>query len=136
LHDIGKVGIPSKILDKRSKLTKEEYKLIKSHPLSGAKIIEPVTTFKEIKPIIAQHHERYDGKGYPEGLIGETIHLGARILAVADVYDALGSDRPYRNGLTIDTLVGFMKNEFGKSFDPKVVKALLKILADDKKKAA
>ena len=136
LHDIGKVGIPSKILNKKSNLTREEYKLIKSHPLSGAKIIEPITSFKDIKPIIAQHHERYDGKGYPEGLIGETIHLGARILAVADVYDALGSDRPYRNGLTIDALVDFMKNESGKSFDPNVVKALLKILADDKKKAA
>jgi putative nucleotidyltransferase with HDIG domain len=130
LHDIGKVGIPLTILDKQNGLNDEEFQLIKLHPELGAKIIEPIHAYRELIPIIAQHHERFDGKGYPDGLAGEAIHRDARILAVADVYDALSSDRPYRKRLPIEDVLEIMQKEAGSQFDPAVVKALLKIIEE------
>lgn len=136
LHDIGKIGVPVAVLDKPSKLDDEEFRLIKCHPDLGVKIIEPIHAFRSITPMIAQHHERFDGKGYPAGLAGEEIHQGARILAVADVYDAISSDRPYRKGMLIEEVLVLIQSEAGRQFDPLMVEALLKIIAKDQQRAA
>ncbi len=136
LHDIGKIGVPLAVLDKPSGLNDEEFQLIRCHPDLGAKIIEPINAFKAITPMIVQHHERFDGKGYPGGLAGDEIHQGARILAVADVYDALSSDRPYREGMGIEAVLELMQKEAGHQFDPVMVEALLKVIADDQQRAA
>jgi putative nucleotidyltransferase with HDIG domain len=128
LHDIGKVGVPSALLDKSSKLTDEEFQIIKGHPALGARIIEPIKPFKELMPIIAQHHERYDGGGYPYGYAADQIHWGARILAVADVFDALASDRPYRKAMPIGQIFELMQKESGRQFDPAAVSALLNVM--------
>ena len=136
LHDIGKIGVPVAVLDKTSKLDDEEFRLIKCHPDLGAKIIEPINAFSSLTPMIAQHHERYDGKGYPAGLAGENIHQGARILAVADVYDAISSDRPYRKGMLMEDVVALIQSEAGGQFDPVMVEALLKVISEDQQQAA
>lgn len=128
LHDIGKIGVPVRVLDKPSQLDDEEFRLIKRHPDLGAKIIEPINAFRAITPMILQHHERFDGKGYPAGLAGEKIHQGARILAVADVYDAISSDRPYRKGMQIEEVLVLIEGEAGRQFDPVMVHALLKVI--------
>ena len=125
LHDLGKVSIPAEILNKPGKLTSEEYALMKQHPTEGARIIEPIRAFDNIRPIVKHHHERWDGKGYPDGLKGEEICLGARIMAVADVYDALFSDRPYRKGWSEEKVIKFLNEESGSAFDPAVVHAFL-----------
>ncbi|MGD8229576.1 MAG: HD domain-containing phosphohydrolase, partial [Desulfobacteraceae bacterium] len=114
LHDIGKIGIPVSILDKPGKLDDEEFQLIRSHSGMGARILEPIAAYANAIPIVLQHHEHYNGKGYPDGLSGEEISLGARILAVADVYDALVSDRPYRTGMDRERVIGIIKEEAGK----------------------
>ena len=131
LHDIGKVSTPRAILDKPSKLTAEEYGIIKEHPEKGANILEPITQYAEMIPVVRQHHERYDGKGYPNGLLGSELTLGARILAVADAFDAMTSDRPYRRGMNIYDAVREIKQEAGQQFDPRVVQAFLKVMAED-----
>ena len=128
LHDVGKIGIADSILGKNSRLTDEEYDKIKEHPLMGAKIIEPVDFLKNSSKAIYYHHEKYDGKGYPEGLKSEEIPILARIIAVADAYDAMGSDRPYRKKLNMDEILKELKDQCGKQFDPEVVKALISIL--------
>lgn len=124
LHDLGKVAIPSEILNKTGKLTQEEYAQMKKHPEYSARILEPIRVFDRVRPIVEQHHERFDGQGYPHGLRGEEIQLGARILAVADVYDALFSDRPYRDGWSQERVLEYIEQEAGKAFDPLVVEAL------------
>jgi putative nucleotidyltransferase with HDIG domain len=129
LHDIGKIGVPLAILDKPDKLTEEEYAKVKDHSAIGAKILEPINAYADIIPMVLQHHERYDGKGYPLGLAGKAINISARILAVADVYDALISSRPYRQGWIEDKVVDLLKNEAGRQFDPDVVEAFLGTLA-------
>ena len=129
LHDIGKIGIPAAILDKKGKLTDEEYLLVKSHPLIGARILEPISAYSEIIPVVEQHHERFDGTGYPHGIFGEDICLGARILAVADVFDALISDRPYRSGWERERVYGYIKEEAGSQFDRKVIEAFFEVMA-------
>ena len=136
LHDIGKVGIPSSIIDKQSKLNDDEYGLMKKHPELGARIVKPINAFKEVIPIIEQHHERFDGKGYPSRLAADEIHQGARILSVADVYDSLLSDRPYRKRLMMGQVLEIIQKEAGKQFDPKIVRALLKVTKNDTEKAA
>lgn len=134
LHDIGKVGVPVSILDKPGALEDDEYALIKKHPAIGARILEPIASYKDILPMVLQHHERYDGKGYPAGLSGDEIDIGARILAVADTFDAVKSDRPYRKGWTIDRAIDLITKEAGHQFDPEVVKAFLKIMRPEKTK--
>ena len=129
LHDIGKIGIPIKVLDKPGKLTDEEYDLIKTHPAIGGKILEPIEVYKDIIPLVEQHHERYDGKGYPLGLAGKEIDLAARILCVADVYDALISQRPYRDGWIKEKVLSFMEQNKGVIFDPEVADVLLSLEA-------
>lgn len=121
LHDIGKIGIPGSILDKPEKLTAKEFAMIQEHPEKGACILEPIPAFQEIIPIVMQHHERFDGKGYPRGLSGEAISLGARILAVADVYEALTSDRPYRVAIRPEEAFAYVVENAGTQFDLAVV---------------
>ena len=130
LHDIGKIGIPISLLDKPGKLTDEEFAEIKTHPEIGEKILEPIEAYKDITPMIVQHHERYDGKGYPFGLSGEAIDLNARILCVADVYDALVSNRPYRQGWIQQKATTFIAEGAGSHFDPEVVKVFSEIIAE------
>ncbi|MFN3699641.1 MAG: HD domain-containing phosphohydrolase, partial [Dictyoglomus sp.] len=121
LHDIGKIGIEDRILSKKDKLTTEEYEIIKKHPSIGRKILEPIDLLKDIIPGIEEHHEKYDGSGYPKGLRGYKISLLGRIIAVADAFDALTSQRPYRDKCDIDTAIMEINNLSGRHFDPKIV---------------
>jgi len=134
LHDIGKIGIADNILGKESKLTNKEFDKIKEHTIMGAKIIEPVDFLKNSYKAIYHHHERYNGKGYPDGIESEEIPILARIIAVADAYDAMSSDRPYRKKLNKDKILKELKDQSGKQFDPEVVKALILILDREREK--
>ena len=129
LHDIGKIGVHPSILDKPGKLTEEEIAVVRRHPSKGAEILEPIPNLRIVIPIVVQHHERFDGKGYPNGLAGESISLQARILAVADVVDALVSDRPYRPGWSREKVLAYTRENAGSQFDPSVVEAYLRIEA-------
>jgi len=128
LHDIGKIGIADSILGKDSNLTDKEFDKIKEHTIIGAKIIEPVDFLKNSYEAIYHHHEKYNGKGYPDGIKEKNIPLSARIIAVADAYDAMGSDRPYRKKLNKDKILKELKDQSGKQFDPEIVKTLLLVL--------
>jgi putative nucleotidyltransferase with HDIG domain len=125
LHDIGKIGIDEEILNKPGKLTEEEYFLIKKHPEIGAEIIQPVSYLQKITPAVKHHQERYDGGGYPDGLRGEEIPFIARILAVADTFDAMTSTRPYREKLNYEDAISEIEKNRGTQFDPEVVDAFL-----------
>ncbi len=128
LHDIGKIGISASILNKAGKLTGEEYDVIKDHPLIGEKILDPISFLKDVKVIVGQHHERFDGKGYPHQRMGSELSTEAKILAVADTFDALTSDRPYRKALPFDDAVAEIKRCASSQFDPDVVDVFLKTL--------
>jgi len=125
LHDIGKIGIPEKILNKSGKLTPNEFNQIKLHPYISAQILKPVFLFTSLLPIVYHHHERWDGKGYPDGLAGEDIPLGARILAVADAFDAMISNRVYRQVKNKDAAVNELVKSAAGQFDPRIVDAFL-----------
>ena len=125
LHDIGKLAIPEYILNKPSTLSESEMQKMKAHPTIGADILESVPFPYPVVPFVRYHHEKWNGTGYPEGLKGEKIPLGARILAIADCYDALRSDRPYRAKLTREVTLEYIKKESDKSYDPAVVVQLL-----------
>jgi putative nucleotidyltransferase with HDIG domain len=124
LHDIGKIGVPAEILDKPGKLTEKELQQMREHVNIGVRILQPIPGFEEAMPIVAQHHEWVNGEGYPNRLKGDEITLHARIFAVADCYDALISDRPYRAGLPVAKVVEMIKQGAGRQFDPQVVKVL------------
>lgn len=126
-HDIGKLGISEAILLKNDKLTLEEYDLIKRHPDIGASILENVDFLKDALPIIRHHHERFSGDGYPDHIAKEKIPLGARIIAIADTYDAMTSDRPYRRGLGHDVAVNEILKNRGTQFDDRVVDVFIEI---------
>jgi putative two-component system response regulator len=128
LHDIGKIGISDFILAKKGPLSWEEQAIIKSHPEKGVEILKPLVQFTSILPAIRYHHERYDGTGYPDGLSGESIPLAARIIAVADTYDAFLSDRPYRGAGTADQAIAEIKSCAGTQLDPMVVETLAAVL--------
>jgi polar amino acid transport system substrate-binding protein len=128
VHDIGKLNIPPEILNKPSKLTKEEYEIIKQHPIKGYQILKELEGLSNIAEIVKYHHERWDGKGYPEGLKGEEIPLEARIIAVADSYDAMTTERPYRKALTKEEAIKELLKNAGTQFDPKVVEVFVQIL--------
>jgi diguanylate cyclase (GGDEF)-like protein/putative nucleotidyltransferase with HDIG domain len=117
LHDIGKIGVPDNILNKPGRLTDDEMLIIKNHPVTSSHIIES-TSLKDLAQIIRAHHERWDGMGYPDGLKGENIPIESRILAVADTFDAMTTDRPYRKGCNIDEAVAEVKKCAGSQFDP------------------
>lgn len=125
LHDVGKLGVPVSVLRKKDKLTDEDWKLIRRHPVLGAEIVSPIRQLKELIPNIRHHHERYDGKGYPDNLKGEEIPLISRILAVADTFDALTSERPYRNGLSDKAALEEIEMCKGTQLDPACVDAFL-----------
>jgi putative nucleotidyltransferase with HDIG domain len=128
LHDIGKIGIDDNILKKPSSLSLDEYNTIKSHVTIGAEIIDGIDFLKGISKIVAQHHERPDGMGYPYGLKEVDICVEASILSIADVYDAMISDRPYRKGMGIEYAVSELRSNKGTQFNPKVADAFIKIL--------
>jgi HD-GYP domain-containing protein (c-di-GMP phosphodiesterase class II) len=127
LHDIGKIGVPEAILSKQDKLTAEEYEIIKSHTMRGAEILSPLTGFEEVINGVKYHHERHDGKGYPEGLKGEDIPMIAAIIAVADTFDAMTSDRPYRKGLSKEKVIVEIKECINKQFNRRPVDALVEL---------
>src|SRR6187402_2748738 len=114
LHDIGKLAVPEHILAKPGPLTPEEFQKIRAHPKVGADIISAVPFPYPVSPLILSHHERWDGKGYPSGLKGEEIPLGARILSVVDYFDALMAERPYHKAMTSDAAIGLLQQEAGK----------------------
>ncbi len=120
IHDIGKIGISESVLNKPGKLTDEEFKIIKSHPDKGSKILEPMSRLRALMPGVRHHHERYDGRGYPDGLKGDEIHLVARIISVADTFDAMTSNRAYRKGLSKEVAFKEIENGAGTQFDPKL----------------
>ncbi len=132
LHDIGKINIPDHILNKPGKLTDEEFGLMKKHPVFGAQIMGPVKAFQKILPYMFHHHEKFSAKGYPYGIKGEEIPLPARIIAVADSFDAMTSDRPYRKALSLEAAIKELKDNSGSQFDPDVVKAFIKLIEEGK----
>ena len=132
LHDLGKIGISENILLKKGKLTKKEFEEIKKHPQIGADIIRPIQFLHGLIPFIFYHHERWDGKGYPSGIKGEDIPVGARIIAIADVYQALTSDRPYHKAFSKQQAIEIMKKASGTQFDPRITGIFLKIIKKEK----
>jgi HD-GYP domain-containing protein (c-di-GMP phosphodiesterase class II) len=128
LHDIGKIGIPDDILRKPGPLTEAEWSIMKRHPLIGGRIVAPIKNLGNVAPIIRAHHERYDGNGYPFGLKGENIPIGARLLTVVDAYGAMTDDRVYRKALTHAQAVAELYKCSGTQFDPKIIRAFLRVL--------
>ncbi len=133
LHDIGKIAIRDEILFKPARLTPAEFNEIKRHPNVAVEIIRPLDYFNDVSPLVEAHHEWYDGTGYPNRLKGEGIPLGARILAVADAYDAMTSPRPYRNRFSEEEALQLIRDGAGKQWDPKVVDALLEVIEQESK---
>lgn len=131
LHDIGKIGIERDILNKPSRLTQEEYEIIKTHPSKGYYALKDIESLKKEREIIKYHHERYDGKGYPEGIKGDAIPFGARIICVADSFDAMVSDRPYRKGMPVEMAIGELIRNKGTQFDPLIVDVFVAMLRQE-----
>ena len=131
-HDAGKIDIPLDILAKTTKLTGEEYKIIKLHPFKGVEIIKPLQALRPAIPIILHHHEKYDGTGYPSKLKKSQIPLGSRIMAVADAFEAMVFGRPYRERIILSKAVEEIKKNSGTQFDPRVVEAFLKLIKEQK----
>jgi putative nucleotidyltransferase with HDIG domain len=127
LHDIGKIGVPDNVLSKPTALSESEWAVMKRHPEFGARIIAGIPFLEEVARIVRHHHERWDGMGYPDGLKGDRIPLGARIFAVGDSFDAMTSDRPYRRALLIDAAREEIRRCSGAQFDPTVVTAFMSI---------
>ena len=123
LHDVGKIGIDDHVLRKPDKLTEEEYEHIKRHPELGEKILEGVSQLAPVLPIVRHHHEAWNGRGYPDGLVGEECPALARIVAVADSLDAMRSDRPYRKGMELSAVEAILRDGAGKQWDADVVAA-------------
>jgi putative nucleotidyltransferase with HDIG domain len=136
LHDIGKIGTPDSILMKPARLTEAEFDIIKKHPITGSNIIGHLGMWLDEQAIIRHHHERFDGTGYPEGLKGEKIPLLSRILSVADVYDALTSDRSYRKKMPEEDVLKIIMENSGTQFDPRVIDAFLKCHRQNRFQAA
>ncbi len=132
LHDLGKIGIPDSILNKPGRLTEEEFKIMQEHSVKGFEILSKVQSLHHIANIVKHHHERYDGKGYPDGLKGKEIPLMSRIIAVADSFDAMTSTRPYRRKLEIDEAVLELEEHAKDQFDPAVIKVMINIYQNDR----
>ena len=128
LHDIGKIGIPDNILNRPTRLTEEEFQVIKEHTVIGAEILKNITLIDHVKEVARSHHERYDGMGYPDGLKGEEIPLYARVIAIADCYDAMKSRRIYRNSLGDEVIYNEISRNCGSQFDPKIAGVFMKML--------
>ncbi len=136
LHDIGKIGIPDVIINKPTRLTPEEFEKIKEHPAIGEQMIRPIPFLNRARAIIRHHHERFDGRGYPDGIKGDEIELGARIMAVADTFDAMTSDRSYRQARSVEEARVEIDQCRSTQFDPAVVDAFEQVLqkGNDEKK--
>jgi len=130
LHDLGKIGVPEHILRKQGPLTDEEWIAMRRHPLTGAQIVAPLEFFADAALIVRHHHERHDGSGYPDGLKGDGIPVGARIVAIADVYDALTSERPYRRKLARAEAVQIMRDDAGLTLEPRLTELFLDLVID------
>ena len=130
LHDIGKLAVPEHILSKPGPLTQEEFQKIRIHPQVGAEIIAAVPFPYPVAPLILSHHERWDGKGYPQGLAGAEIPIGARILTIVDYYDAVTTERPYHRALNPESAMAMLKHEAGRALDPTLVPTFLEMLPD------
>ncbi|MEA2511964.1 MAG: hypothetical protein QOJ59_1451, partial [Thermomicrobiales bacterium] len=129
VHDLGKVAVDPNVLMKTSKLDEDEWAQMKLHPVYGADVVAQFAAYREGTELVRHHHERVDGLGYPDGLVGDAIPLGARILAVADTFDALTSDRPYRRGMEVERATAILQEGAGTQWDERVVAALLGVLA-------
>jgi HD-GYP domain-containing protein (c-di-GMP phosphodiesterase class II) len=130
LHDIGKVAMPDDILFKPAPLTKEEWTIMRRHPLIAAEIINPISYLAPALPIPRHHHEKWDGSGYPDGLAGEAIPLAARLFAFADVYDALTSDRPYRRAWSQADALEYIHTNSATHFDPQITPVFIQMMAE------
>ena len=131
LHDVGKIGIADTIINKTSKLTDEEYAIIKTHPVMGDKILKNIPEFPKLAIGARWHHERYDGRGYPDGIAGDQIPMEARMIAVADAYDAMSSKRSYRDNLPQEVVRGEVEKGIGTQFDPAFAEIMLKMIDED-----
>jgi putative nucleotidyltransferase with HDIG domain len=132
LHDIGKICIPETVLEKVDIFTDDDMKIMKEHPLHGARILSSIRQFENIVPAIRHHHEYYNGCGYPDGLSGESIPFIARILSVADAYDAMTTNRHYRKAMDLSDAIEELKRNAGIQFDPQIVEAFLQIILKEK----
>ena len=127
LHDIGKLGVPSRLLRKTEPLTGEEWEIIKRHPLESARILDGISHYRDYVPIVRHHHERFDGLGYPDGLAGHAIPFGARVLAIADAFDAMTSDRTYRRAMSEHDALQRVTEVAGSQFDPELSRAFVRM---------
>lgn len=128
LHDVGKLGIPDRVLQKPGPLTRDEYEQVKQHPVIGADLLSALPFPGPLSAIVRHHHESWDGTGYPDGLRGDAIPLGARLLAIVDCYDALTSDRPYRRALSHQSAIGIIAERRGTMYDPNLTDTFLRIV--------
>jgi putative nucleotidyltransferase with HDIG domain len=126
MHDIGKISIDNSILDKPGKLSFEEYEVIKTHPAVGYKILKTIKEYEDIAEFVVQHHERYDGTGYPYGLSKDQLHTESKIISIADAYDAMTCDRPYRCALNKEEAIEEIRKFSSKQFDPEIVEVAIK----------
>ncbi len=131
LHDIGKVGVPEHVLRKPGPLTAEEWEVMRTHPVLGAQIVAPITFLDGAERLVRHHHERFDGTGYPDGLRAEEIPLAARVFAVADAFDAMTSDRPYRPAMSLERALEEIVEGAGTQFDPEVVRVFIDLVEDE-----
>lgn len=132
LHDIGKVGISRKIIEKIGRLTEREFEIIRLHSVIAIRMLENVPELKDTLPMIKHHHERIDGKGYPDGLKGHDIPLGARIISVAETFDILISDVPWRDAMTIDQAIQELRDNSGTQFDPMLIEVFISLIESNK----
>ncbi|HWB53900.1 MAG TPA: HD-GYP domain-containing protein, partial [Tepidisphaeraceae bacterium] len=130
LHDVGKIGVPEFVLQKTGKLTPEEFALMKKHPEIGGKILKNVKQIQDLLPGVLYHHERYDGKGYPAGLSGQSIPLFGRLICLGDSFDAMTSNRTYRKAMPIEVAMTEIRRAAGTQFDPELAEAFLEFGAD------
>lgn len=132
MHDVGKIGIPEQILSKPGRLTEEEYEIMKGHVESSIEIIRHLPSLNYVIPAVIGHHERYDGKGYPRRIAGEDIPLSARILGISDAFDAMISKRCYKQAQPLEKVLGILKEEAGKQFDPNLVPIFIQAIENGK----
>jgi len=131
LHDVGKIGVNEAVLRRPGPLTEEEWAEVREHPAIGARIVQSMRFAQQVAPIVRSHHERWDGRGYPDGLKGKEIPIGARIVALVDTYDAMAAERPGRAALPPEVIRAELEQGAGKQFDPDLTPLLLRLLEED-----
>ena len=136
LHDVGKIVVPVEILNKNGPLTPDERAIMERHPVAGVELLRDVEFPWDVIPMIRGHHERWDGHGYPDALAGDAIPLTARILCVADVFDALTTDRPYRRAFSIPDALKLMEADAGRQYDPDILARFLRIMREDQRRVS